>query len=140
MLNKPILLLCSLLFSFYSYSLVAEIDEPELEEECLTVLSPYCVDMRASYQYDITKKELNQTYQQVLDALSHDNTDDMDFSSIKAGFIEAQKQWEVFLEQECAAWYIINQAGSGRNEFQMACYINRTQDRNTQLVEWLSQL
>ncbi len=102
--------------------------------------SPICTDMRAQAVYDQADSALNAAYQRLLKTLSQPRNEDIDYPALKTRFIEAQRQWVRFRDSECAAWYLINQAGTGRNADQMTCLLRRTQQRTQQLQEWQSNL
>lgn len=99
-----------------------------------------CEDMRAQAVYDRVDNELNAAYQQLLKRMSQPQSEYLDYPTLKAKFIEAQRQWVRFRNKECDAWYVVNQAGTGRNADQMTCMVKRTKDRTKQLKEWASYL
>lgn len=103
-------------------------------------LSPMCEDQRAQAVYELADNELNTVYQQLLKRMSKSQSEYLDYPTLKVKFIEAQRQWLRFRNSECDAWYVINQAGTGRNADQMSCLVTRTKDRTKQLKEWAAYL
>lgn len=103
-------------------------------------LSPMCEDQRAQAVYQQADNELNTVYQQLLKRMSKSQSEYLDYPTLKVKFIEAQRQWLRFRNNECEAWYVINQAGTGRNADQMSCLVARTKDRTKQLKEWAAYL
>ena len=102
--------------------------------------SPICTDMRAQAVYDQADSDLNTLYQRLLKTLSQPRNEQLDYPALKTKFVEAQRQWVRFRDSECSAWYVINQAGTGRNADQMTCLLHRTQQRTAQLQEWQANL
>lgn len=96
--------------------------------------------MRAQAVYDQADSDLNTLYQRLLKTLSQPRNEQLDYPALKTKFVEAQRQWVRFRDSECAAWYVINQAGTGRNADQMTCLLHRTQQRTAQLQEWQANL
>lgn len=103
-------------------------------------LSPMCEDRRAQAVYERADSELNIVYQQLVKKMSQPPSEYLDYPTLKTKFIEAQRQWVRFRNNECDAWYVINQAGTGRNADQMTCLVARTKDRTKQLKEWAAYL
>jgi uncharacterized protein YecT (DUF1311 family) len=103
-------------------------------------VSPRCTDMRASAQFDSADQRLNFAYQQVLRKISGPAEQYLDYPALKATFIEAQRKWVAFRDADCDAWYVINEAGTGRNADEMKCLIDRTNDRTRQLESWQENL
>lgn len=103
-------------------------------------LSPMCEDQRAQAVYELADNELNTVYQQLLKRMSKSQSEYLNYPTLKVKFIEAQRQWLRFRNSECDAWYVINQAGTGRNADQMSCLVTRTKDRTKQLKEWAAYL
>lgn len=102
--------------------------------------SPICTDMRAQAVYDQADSDLNLVYQRLLKTLSQPRTEYLDYPALKTKFVQAQRQWVRFRESECDAWYLVNQAGTGRNADHMTCLLRRTQQRTQQLQEWQANL
>jgi uncharacterized protein YecT (DUF1311 family) len=102
--------------------------------------SPMCTDMRASAQFDSADQRLNLVYQQLLRELSKPAEKYLDYPALKTKFIEAQRKWVAFRDAECDAWFVINEAGTGRDADQFKCLIDRTNDRTKQLKAWQANL
>ena len=110
-------------------------------EDCLKDdLSHICADMRAQAVFEQADYQLNITYQQLIKKMSQPQEEYLDYPALKTKFMAAQRQWVIFRDKECDAWYVINQAGAQRNSDQMACLVQRTKDRTAQLMEWSSGL
>lgn len=95
---------------------------------------------RSEAEFERADGELNRTYQKVLKALSRPRDEYVDYPSLKSKFVEAQRQWVHFLNDECSAWYLINEAGADRNLDMLTCQIDRTRDRTRELNVWLKQV
>lgn len=102
--------------------------------------SPMCEDARAQAIYERADGELNAAYQSLLKRMSKPSEAELDYPALKTSFVQAQRQWLRFRDNECAAWYVINQAGAQRNADTLACLTERTQDRNRQLQAWSAAL
>src|SRR5580704_6847372 len=59
-------------------------------------ISPMCEDRRAQAVYDRADNELNTAYQQLLKRMSQPQSEYLDYPTLKAKFIEAQRQWVRF--------------------------------------------
>lgn len=103
-------------------------------------LSPVCTDMRAQASFEQADQQLNASYKQLIKLMSVPKSEYIDFPALKAGFIDAQRQWLKFRDKECNTWYLLNQAGAQRNSAQMSCLIQRTKDRTQQLSQWIAEL
>ncbi|KWN05581.1 hypothetical protein WT83_28815 [Burkholderia territorii] len=98
----------------------------------------WCEDMRAQAQFERADHKLNAAYRRLLRQMSKPRDEYIDYPALKAKFMDAQRQWIRFRDAECDAWFIVNQAGTGRNVSEMACLIDRTNDRTKQLNAWLT--
>jgi uncharacterized protein YecT (DUF1311 family) len=103
-------------------------------------VSPQCVERRSEQGYEQVDGELNQTYRQIIQGLSKPEGEYIDYPTLKSRFVEAQRQWVKFRDAECSAWFLINEAGTGRDEDELNCRIQRTQDRIRELKEWVKAL
>jgi uncharacterized protein YecT (DUF1311 family) len=72
--------------------------------------------------------------------MSGPKRDDVDYPKLRSRFVKAQDQWKRFRDQECQAWYVFNEAGTGRNADELDCLIKRTTERRKQLDQWLGEL
>ncbi|WP_228545579.1 lysozyme inhibitor LprI family protein [Burkholderia pseudomultivorans] len=99
-----------------------------------------CLQQRSQDEFQQADDELNRTYQKVLKAMSRPHDEYVNYPALKVKFVEAQRQWIRFLDNECAAWYLINEAGADRNLDLLTCEIDRTRDRTRQLKAWLEQI
>ncbi|KVG64369.1 hypothetical protein WS80_18860 [Burkholderia pseudomultivorans] len=99
-----------------------------------------CLQQRSQDEFQQADDELNRTYQKVLKAMSRPRDEYVNYPALKVKFVEAQRQWIRFLDNECAAWYLINEAGADRNLDLLTCEIDRTRDRTRQLKAWLEQI
>jgi uncharacterized protein YecT (DUF1311 family) len=102
--------------------------------------SPICTDMRADAQFEKADRQLNLVYQSLLRQISKPAEQYLDYPALKTKFIEAQRKWLAFRDAECEAWFVVNEAGTGRNADQLQCLIDRTNDRTKQLEEWQANL
>ncbi|AQQ17715.1 hypothetical protein A8D61_01510 [Burkholderia cenocepacia] len=104
-------------------------------------VAPECLLQRSQDELQQTDDELNRTYRKVLKSLSRPRDEYVNYPALKAKFIEAQRQWLRFIDNECSAWYLINEAGADRNlDLLLTCEIERTRDRTRQLNTWLKQV
>ncbi|OXI72087.1 DUF1311 domain-containing protein [Burkholderia sp. MS389] len=103
-------------------------------------VAPECLLQRSQDEFQQADDELNRTYQKVLKSLSRPRDEYVDYPALKVKFVAAQRQWIRFLDDECSAWYLINEAGADRNLDLMTCEIDRTRDRTRQLNAWLKQV
>ncbi|WP_240690385.1 lysozyme inhibitor LprI family protein [Burkholderia cepacia] len=103
-------------------------------------VAPECLLQRSQGEFQQADDELNRTYQKVLKSMSRPRDEYVDYPTLKTKFVEAQRQWVRFLDKECTAWYLINEAGADRNLDLLTCEIDRTRDRTRELNAWLKQL
>lgn len=103
-------------------------------------VSPECLLQRSQDELQRADDELNRTYRKVLKAISRPRDEYVDYPALKVKFVEAQRQWIRFLDKECTAWYLINEAGADRNLDLLTCEIDRTRDRTRELDAWLKQV
>ncbi|WP_244105889.1 lysozyme inhibitor LprI family protein, partial [Burkholderia cenocepacia] len=78
-------------------------------------VAPECLLQRSQDELQQADDELNRTYRKVLKSLSRPRDEYVNYPALKAKFIEAQRQWLRFIDNECSAWYLINEAGADRN-------------------------
>lgn len=102
--------------------------------------STWCSTQRLAHEYELVDDNLNKVYQELLKAMEKPAEEYLDYPSLKTKFIEAQRQWIRFRDSECNAWYIFNEAGTGRNVDHLECLVMRTRDRIKQLKEWQSAM
>lgn len=95
---------------------------------------------RSQAGFEQADAELNRTYQKILKAMSRPRDEYVDYPTLKAKFVEAQRQWVRFVGTECSAWYLINEAGADRDLDQLSCEFDRTRDRTRELNAWLKQV
>ncbi len=103
-------------------------------------VAPECLLQRSQDEFQQADDELNRTYQKVLKSMSRPRDEYVNYPALKVKFVEAQRQWVRFLDKECTAWYLINEAGADRNLDLLTCEIDRTRDRTRELNAWLKQL
>ncbi|WP_175221919.1 MULTISPECIES: lysozyme inhibitor LprI family protein [Burkholderia] len=103
-------------------------------------VAPECLLQRSQDEFQQADDELNRTYQKVLKSMSRPRDEYVNYPALKVKFVEAQRQWVRFLGTECAAWYLINEAGADRNLDLLTCEIDRTRDRTRELNAWLKQV
>lgn len=103
-------------------------------------VAPECLLQRSQDEFQQADDELNRTYQKVLKLMSRPRDEYVNYPELKVKFVEAQRQWVRFLGNECAAWYLINEAGADRNLDMLTCEIDRTRDRTRELNAWLKQV
>lgn len=103
-------------------------------------VAPECLMQRSQAGFEQADAELNRTYQKILKAMSRPRDEYVDYPTLKAKFVEAQRQWVRFVGTECSAWYLINEAGADRDLDQLSCEFDRTRDRTRELNAWLKQV
>ncbi|WP_241025166.1 lysozyme inhibitor LprI family protein [Burkholderia sp. Ac-20384] len=103
-------------------------------------VAPECLLQRSQDEFQQADDELNRTYQKVLKSMSRPRDEYVNYPALKVKFVEAQRQWVRFLDNECTAWYLINEAGADRNLDLLTCEIDRTRDRTRELNAWLKQV
>ncbi|MBR8235317.1 lysozyme inhibitor LprI family protein [Burkholderia sp. AU42008] len=99
-----------------------------------------CLQQRSQDEFQSVDDELNRTYQKILKSLSRPRDEYVDYPALKVKFVAAQRQWIRFLDNECSAWYLINEAGADRDLDLLTCQIDRTRDRTRELNAWLKQV
>jgi uncharacterized protein YecT (DUF1311 family) len=103
-------------------------------------VSPACTDMRANASFERADQELNIVYQQLLLRMSKPAEQYLDYPTLRSKFVDAQRKWIDFRDAECDAWYVVNEAGTGRNDDLMECLVDRTKNRTQQLKAWQANL
>lgn len=99
-------------------------------------VSTPCQMLKTQEKWEKADKKLNQIYKEIFQNISRPKDEYIDYPSLKAKFIKAQRQWIAFRTAECDAWYLLNQAGTGRNVDYLECMLSRTHDRIQQLNAW----
>lgn len=102
--------------------------------------STWCSTQRSQLKYEFADDNLNKIYRKLLKTMEKPAGEYLDYPSLKKKFIESQRQWIRFRDTECDAWYILNEAGTGRNVDHLECLVMRTHDRIKQLKEWQSAM
>ena len=59
----------------------------------------------------------------------------VDKKEIKNSLINSERAWLTFLKQNCEAVSVLNSGGSGKNEAEMECFIDMTNQRISFLKE-----
>ncbi len=103
-------------------------------------VAPECLLQRSQDELQQADDELNRTYQKVLKSMSRPRDEYVNYPELKVKFVEAQRQWVRFIDKECTAWYLINEAGADRNLDLLTCEIDRTRNRTRELSVWLKQV
>lgn len=107
-------------------------DAPELD--CHDPAGTMDADLCASQAFEQADTQLNRAYHRALSALRPGN----DFCGTGCNaaadeLILAQRAWIQFRDHDCSAVHAVWIDGTGRNQAQMKCLIDHTQNRTEQL-------
>ncbi len=91
----------------------------------------------ASAELKLLDKLLSDKYEQVLSKIPRNKNELADWPEMRRHFINGQKQWTRFRQEDCASLFVANGIGQIRVLEDLSCFKRHNERRMEDLDKWL---